>query len=253
MSIITFHHQPVQHLSRYVLGCVLALLTFTVLLALVMLVPAVSDVDAVLSNGVQQLRNPELDRLMLGITLLADYRAAASVLLILLAGLITYRRWWLALHVSCVAASAVLGVTILKSILGRLRPELTEGVLDSFSFPSGHACTGALLAGVLALLFGYRQTTTVRVSIYAIAVLFALLVAFSRVYLSVHWPTDVIAGLALGYTLVVAFAWQLHIGMTLNTRYLTPILMIATVLIMTIHILLNFSDEAIRYAVTLST
>ena len=246
MSIVSFQDLPAQNLARHAVGFCLALLVFAVLLLLVTQVPVVSFWDSKISQWTQQLRSPALDPVMLTVTLFGDTRMAILIVAVVAIGLLVVRRWWLSLHLVCVGLSAMLSVSILKSVIGRARPEIVDGSLRTLSFPSGHACTAALVAGLLAVLLAYRQNATTRYTIYAVATLLAALVAFSRVYLLAHWPSDVIAGLALGYALILAFAWQLHTASVLNYRYRRPLIG-ATCLVMLGYVLLNFSTEASRY------
>ncbi|NND92390.1 MAG: phosphatase PAP2 family protein [Granulosicoccus sp.] len=249
MSIVSFEHQPVLNLPRYILGGVISLVVFAGLLLAVLFFPGMSAADQVLSDWVQQLRNPLLDRGLLVLTLMGDFRNGMTIVACVVLALFGMRRWWLGFHLSCVALSAMLSVSILKSVIERSRPGLIDGTYDSFSFPSGHACTAALVAGLVALLAAYRKPAASRYAIYAIAAVIAAAIAFSRVYLLAHWPSDVLAGLALGYLLIVAFAWQLHIGMTLQLRYRVPLLM-ALCVVACLHVALVYSDQAVRYGIS---
>lgn len=247
MSIVTFQHYPARNLPRYLLGCTLATLTFLTLMLAVMLVPAVSNWDQSISQLVQQLRSPAVDRIMLAVTLTADLRLATAVVLIVLVGLLALQHWWLAIQLSCVSLGAVLSVRIIKSLLERVRPELADSAVHTYSFPSGHACAAALVCGLLALLFSYRRTTALRYTIYAIGAAIAVLIAFSRVYLLVHWPSDVVAGLALGYALIVIFAWYLHGSMSREIPRFTPVLGAACTVAVLVYFSLEYSNQAIRY------
>lgn len=108
------------------------------------------------------------------------------------------RQWWLVATMA-VARLGELGVeSLAKAVVGRPRPPLLP-VLTSASntsFPSGHSAGSAAVYGTLAVLLALRLTWPV--------VVFALLVAASRVVLGVHYPTDVLAGLALGTAWVAA-------------------------------------------------
>ncbi len=130
--------------------------------------------------------------------------SVAVLTLLILAGfalLGSLRRWteaWL------LALGALSGVTVsqgLKALFGRERPDEAYRVVEAVnaSFPSGHAMLSAvvfLTLGVLASRFAERR----RVKILAIsaAVLVSLLVGASRVYLGVHWTSDVLAGWSVG-------------------------------------------------------
>ena len=68
------------------------------------------------------------------------------------------------------------------------------------SFPSGHATQAVAIYGMLALVLSMRRPVRVRVWLWAVAALIALVVGASRVYLGAHWMSDVLGGYALGAT-----------------------------------------------------
>jgi len=98
-----------------------------------------------------------------------------------------------------IAGSLLLNLAA-KHYFGRVRPAfwLSLAPETSFSFPSGHAMGAMTLAGVLALL---AWPTRWRWPVACVAMLFALMVGVSRVYLGVHFPSDILAGWA------AALAW----------------------------------------------
>jgi undecaprenyl-diphosphatase len=119
------------------------------------------------------------------------------------------RKWGAAIFV----VVSILGGTLLSSFLktwfDRPRPDLVPHAVEvtSASFPSGHAMlamTTYLTLG--AVLAEVEERRRIKVYILTWAVLLALLVGASRVYLGVHWPTDVLAGWCIGS------AWALLCG-----------------------------------------
>ncbi|HET9849732.1 MAG TPA: phosphatase PAP2 family protein, partial [Candidatus Dormibacteraeota bacterium] len=130
----------------------------------------------------------------------------------LAAALLLLRRWKrpaddLALIV--IAAGSALLPTVVKLIVARPRPTIEHlQHLASLSFPSEHTTQAAAVYLTIAILLsqdlgrGWRELAGV------VAVLIALAVAWSRVYLGLHYPSDVIAGLALGWSwALLVFHW----------------------------------------------
>ena len=100
--------------------------------------------------------------------------------------------------------------TTLKSLFQRSRPELFDSGYEAsfYSFPSGHATTAAGFYGTLALLVAWRLTGFRRWAVAAAGVALVLLIGFSRLYLGVHYPTDVIAGF------LAAPLWVITVGIS---------------------------------------
>lgn len=121
---------------------------------------------------------------------------------VILAGWFAVRREWRFL---AILLAAVLGETLLSSALkdlfDRPRPDVVPHLVhvSSKSFPSGHAASAAAIFLTFAALIAARlKARPARVYVFAAAGALAFLVGASRVYLGVHYPTDIIAGWSLG-------------------------------------------------------
>ena len=91
-------------------------------------------------------------------------------------------------------------VNLIKVIVDRARPDLEQLTgFSSSSFPSGHAAAAAAAFAAIALLVGRRRSRQIRAALAGGAVAVAVTVAGTRVLLGVHWLTDVLAGLAVGW------------------------------------------------------
>jgi len=252
MHIVAANQHQTNSPWPYLATSAALLIIFFTLMILVTRVPAVSSLDALISQSLQSLRNPVMDRLMLGITLLADlivtnFIIAGIVILLLIA-----KQWWLSIHLVCVYAAAKSAVVVFKVLIARDRPELSQGALEFFSFPSGHACAAAVVSCVVSALIAYRQPRRMQYLIYATGLFVATLVAISRVYLLAHWPSDVLAGATLGYALGIAFIWQLHASTLQRARYHAPLVLIVCSLTFITYLYLSFADKASDYEIHLT-
>lgn len=111
------------------------------------------------------------------------------------------RRVHLALYLLAAVASGTLVSTLLKAGFDRPRPDLVAHgqTLYTSSFPSGHSMISAVVYLTLGALLANGQTNLgMRLYLIGLAVFLAVIVGSSRVYLGVHWPTDVLAGWSAG-------------------------------------------------------
>jgi undecaprenyl-diphosphatase len=114
-------------------------------------------------------------------------------------------------HAAVAVLLSVIGGVIVsqfaKLAFARPRPELVPHGAEVYtaSFPSGHAMMAAVVYLTLGALLARTQSgRSVKTYVLAVAVILTMLVGASRVYLGVHWPTDVLAGWALGGTWALA-------------------------------------------------
>ena len=123
-----------------------------------------------------------------------------------------------ALFVLASVAGGTLLSTILKLAFARPRPDVVPHLVavSSASFPSGHAMLSAVVYLTLgALLSRVEGPLRLKVYILSVAIVLTLLIGISRIYLGVHWPTDVLAGWCAGAAWAT-LCWR--IALTLQRR-----------------------------------
>lgn len=148
-----------------------------------------------------QLRNPLLDPVMALVTLLADppILLAAAALVALALGMRGF--YAAAVHIAGAAVLATVLVWAFKYLSAIPRPEMVFGPPPSGAFPSGHT-TGITVFSSLAASFIARESRhRRRWRYYLLFSIPIVLVALSRLYLGVHWFTDVVGGVLLGLSI----------------------------------------------------
>lgn len=116
-------------------------------------------------------------------------------------GLIWWRRsgsWRPMLVIASSLGGAVVLSQAIKHLTARTRPPNSGHLFDGSAFPSGHTTAAVAIAGSIAWLYCQGRPWNRQVATWTIAALAALLVGWSRAYLSAHWLTDVIGGWMLG-------------------------------------------------------
>lgn len=147
---------------------------------------------------------PWLDVIMRGVTWVGSAMPSVVAVLLVIVWCLVRKQ-----HRMAVALAGV-GIVneginlVIKEIFKRARPTLFEEIatLHSYSFPSGHAMSAAAVYGMMAVVVSRLEPRLARpLTFLAPALIF--LIGFSRVYLGVHWPSDVIAGFAAGTVMLM--------------------------------------------------
>ncbi len=145
-----------------------------------------------------------------GFSVLGSLPVIVTLTLLLIGYLVIVRKDTLGgLLVFAVVGGGNLLLDFIKEQMGRERPDISLIAEDGLAFPSGHAMIGIIIYGFLAYFVGRSiQSQKIRISIVLLCSVLALLAGISRFALAVHFPSDVIAGYALGLAL---FAWSVRI------------------------------------------
>ena len=166
--------------------------------------PHLKELDEGLLAVIQGARSTTFDRIMVIVTRAGDFHTQlwAAVLLCLL--LLVARQWRAALFAILTLLGTALANGALKATFGRVRPEVLMEPLSSYSFPSGHSSAAFAFFLTLGVLAGRGQPPRLRLAWLVLASLPATAIALSRVYLGVHWTTDVTAGALLAASICAA-------------------------------------------------
>lgn len=166
--------------------------------------PHLKELDEGLLAVIQGARSTTFDRIMVIVTRAGDFHTQlwAAVLLCLL--LLVARQWRAALFAILTLLGTALANGALKATFARVRPEVLMEPLSSYSFPSGHSSAAFAFFLTLGVLAGRGQPPRLRLAWLVLASLPATAIALSRVYLGVHWTTDVTAGALLAASICAA-------------------------------------------------
>jgi membrane-associated phospholipid phosphatase len=160
--------------------------------------------DRTILLWIHQFANPTLDRIMLATTELGNPNTVVAIAAIAFATM-WLRHYYQEAKIFLIDCFG--GVVLsygLKIVFSKSRPNLWQSPITetSFSYPSGHALGSTILYGFLAYILATRYPQ-LSLLIYTFAVLLIAAIGLSRLYLGVHWPTDIIAGYSIGFLWVM--------------------------------------------------
>jgi membrane-associated phospholipid phosphatase len=162
--------------------------------------------DRAVSADINAYANPHITEIVRDVTVLGS-TVAGAVLCALMLGWLALRRQW---ATATVVAIAFLGAKLLESALKsgfeRARPDVFPHLAPAggYSFPSGHTMTAVITYGLLAVVVADHLRGRSRLVPPLLATVIVITVGFSRVYLGVHYLTDVIAGMLVASICLIA-------------------------------------------------
>lgn len=165
---------------------------------------SMTQVDYQLSYYFYNLHQPMLNTIMRGITHLGDLVTQTIVTISTVVILFVLKKWRTALWYGfTVLGGALLLNGIIKEFYARARPSQIDPLVEigGYSFPSGHSMGATIVYGALLfLILGTIRAQNIRSFLLVITSLIILAIGISRIYLAVHFPSDVVGGLSLGLT-----------------------------------------------------
>lgn len=149
-----------------------------------------------------------LKQVMVDVTALGGETVLTIVVVLAIGFLLASRHYLTAALVFGGTVSGSIAVQLGKRLVGRERPALVDHLVEvsSASFPSGHAANSAIIYLTMALvIMQIVPRRAARWFLFGATIALVLTIGASRVYLGVHWPSDVLAGLSAGA--LWALAW----------------------------------------------
>jgi undecaprenyl-diphosphatase len=161
----------------------------------------VGAVDSAILLTVAKTRTPWLTIAAVDVTALGSVTLVVLFSAFTLVVLLVLRDRLAALQLLAASAGAGILTLVTKNIIERIRPEEVQQliVVSGFSYPSGHSVSTSALYLTIAIIAGrYVQRAGARAAIFLAVSLALIMVGASRVYLGVHYATDVVSGISLG-------------------------------------------------------
>ncbi|MDX5482544.1 MAG: phosphatase PAP2 family protein [Hymenobacteraceae bacterium] len=173
----------------------------------------------------QDISSPGLNEFIKFITFFASRQFLTPAALLLIGYFLFIRKHrWYSLKVPVVALGSITLNVVLKFFFDRPRPLMPLVDASGLSFPSGHSMVAASFYGLIIYLVWHNvRHVRLRNTIIALLVVFIILIGFSRIYLRVHYATDVLAGFSAGFLWVVVGVWTLRKIERISKKELDPV------------------------------
>ncbi|MBW4428618.1 MAG: phosphatase PAP2 family protein [Nostoc desertorum CM1-VF14] len=161
--------------------------------------------DVPILLAVHSTANPQLDALAVTLGIIGLPWTAIPILGAIAIILLLQKRWRSLAYLLTASAGSVIINRLAKQLMHRVRPQLWQSIAPetSFAFPSAHAMTSITLVAILLFL---TWTSSWRWLVLIFGSLYIIAIAWCRLYLGVHFPSDILAGwmVALGWTIGVS-------------------------------------------------
>ena len=159
--------------------------------------------DFKIISYIQSLENEYLTVFYKMITIIADTYQSAIITILLVTFLYFKKHYREALFLAITMTTCGLAMPLLKNIFRRERPNFYRLIeISGYSFPSGHTTSATTMYLTLAIILLSIMKKLNKYFVFSIAVLGIVIIGSSRIYLGVHYPTDVMAGICLGISIV---------------------------------------------------
>ena len=170
-------------------------------------------IDTVVLQWLYSLHTPLRDQVMIEVTFWGNPSVLAAISAVFSVILLLQRRWVSTIVLAIAVTGGIALNYLLKDLFARDRPELWERILEvsTASFPSGHAMISLIVYGFIGYWVATRYPAWRILSVGAAGFLI-ITIGLSRLYLGVHWPTDVVAGYAAGLVWLLSCILSLEVA-----------------------------------------
>ena len=216
---------PKKLLVKYLSGLFLTALLFMIFLTFSTKVRGISEgiyFDNLILSTIHSHINQDIKNIMIFISFLGSAKFYIPLCSFVTVYLLKKKHYIELIGlINGVLGSAIVNF-ILKRYYVRVRPEMYFQVQETgYSFPSGHSMVAISFYFICTyLLVRNRPWNIKKIIIWITTIVFVILIGFSRIYLGVHWPTDVIGGLSLGF---VCLYFNIVLVELLHKKYKKPI------------------------------
>lgn len=162
--------------------------------------------DTAITDYIISYRTPALTKYFIFMTDVGDFKGYLIVLaLFLILSLVVFKRWKYVIQATLVLALATVSNMMLKRFIDRARPGIEHLVsVETLSYPSGHAMSAMAFYGFLIfLMYKFNIHKVVKVLLLLVLAIIILSIGISRIYLGVHFPSDIAGGFIAGAIWVI--------------------------------------------------
>ena len=166
------------------------------------------QIDAEIMNLVMGFRNVKATKAFVFFTYLGDWRTiiSLSIVAVVIFWLLRKRREIIFFLVALISGEVI--KELLKFLIHRPRPDIRFSLIpeNGYAFPSGHAVMSVIFYGIISyFIYKVCKKLWQKLIVLFTFFIFIFLVGFSRIYLGIHWTSDIIAGWLIGFSILVFF------------------------------------------------
>lgn len=191
----------------------LILLSIFILLSTLIQTGTIENFDSCIYKFIENIRTDKLTSILKFFTKIGDVQSLFFISSITVLIMLVFDKKKIAISVALNIIISSISYVVLKNIFQRPRPEIAERLIEEngFSFPSGHSTNNmAFYALAIYLVYENVKNKKIRDIICLILGIIPIIIGFSRMYLRVHYPSDVLGGFCLGIMVVILFTSFLY-------------------------------------------